>query len=166
MRETKPDAAHQARDARPQDPNEALRAYMAERGLKSTRQRDLIARVFFRSRGHLNVDELLARVRRQDPKVSQATVYRTLKLLKESGLAEERHFGDGQARFEPADDRSEHHDHLICTRCGRIVEFVNADIEALQAEEARRHGFTVENHKMELYGVCEACRAAEEAEAG
>ncbi|RMG10790.1 MAG: transcriptional repressor [Deltaproteobacteria bacterium] len=140
------------------NPEARLREYLAQRGLKATRQRDLIARVFFESNTHLKVDELLERVRRHDPRVSQATVYRTMRLLKECGLAEERHFGDGQARYEPADAGGEHHDHLICTACGRIVEFVDDRIEALQEKVARDHGFVVTDHKMELYGLCARCQ--------
>jgi Fur family transcriptional regulator, ferric uptake regulator len=137
---------------------ETLKESMAARGLKWTRQRELIARVFFDSKGHLKVDELLDRVRRLDPRVSQATVYRTLKLLKECGLAEERRFDDGQARYEPADEGDEHHDHLICTRCNQIVEFVHDRIEALQDQVAKAHGFVVTHHRMELYGLCAKCR--------
>ena len=135
-------------------PERVLARYMAERGLKSTRQRSLVLSTFFHAGGHLNVEELLARIREVDPKVSAATVYRTMKLLTESGIAHARHFGDGQTRFEIASD---HHDHLICTSCGTIVEFEDDKIEALQLEVARRHGFTVTDHKMELYGRCGAC---------
>jgi len=135
-------------------PERVLARYMSERGLKSTRQRSLVLSTFFHAGGHLNVEELLARIREVDPKVSAATVYRTMKLLTESGIAHARHFGDGQTRFEIA---SEHHDHLICTSCGTIVEFEDDKIEALQLEVARRHGFTVTDHKMELYGRCGAC---------
>jgi Fur family ferric uptake transcriptional regulator len=91
--------------------------------------------------------------------VSLATVYRTMKLLAESGLASARQFGDGQTRYEAAAGRG-HHDHLICTGCGAIVEFANARIESLQSLVARRHGFEVENHKLELYGRCGRCRRA------
>ncbi len=137
-----------------EDSERMLARYMAERGLKSTRQRSLILSTFFQVGGHLNVEELLLRVRELDPKVSAATVYRTMKLLTESGVAHARHFGDGQTRFELATD---HHDHLICTHCGRIVEFEDEEIEALQLAVARRHGFTVVDHKMELYGRCSSC---------
>lgn len=140
------------------DPREALRAYLSARGLKSTRQRDLIVDVFFGSEGHLRVDELLEQVRAIDSKVSQATVYRTMRLLKESGLALERRFGDGQARYEPSTEDEEHHDHLICLDCGQIIEFVDDRIESLQDEVAAVHGFAVERHKMELYGRCRDCR--------
>jgi Fur family ferric uptake transcriptional regulator len=91
-----------------------------------------------------------------------ATVYRTMKLLADCGLAIPRQFGGGQTRYEPAAGRA-HHDHLICTACGEIVEFANERIESLQALIARRHGFEVESHKLELYGRCARCRRASEA---
>jgi Fur family ferric uptake transcriptional regulator len=138
---------------------ETLARYISQKGLKSTRQRDLIADTFLVQGGHLNVDELLERVRALDPRISAATVYRTMKLLTECGLAASRRFDDGQTRYEAAVGRH-HHDHLICTRCQAIIEFEDDGIEALQEAVARRHGFTVTHHKMELYGVCEACQAA------
>jgi Fur family transcriptional regulator, ferric uptake regulator len=95
-------------------------------------------------------------VRREDPRVSLATVYRTMKLLAECGLAVPREFGDGQTRYEPG--RRGHHDHLICTGCGTIVEFENERIEELQMRVARRHGFVIDSHKLEMYGRCPACR--------
>lgn len=137
------------------DPIEVLNRYIVEKGLKQTRQRNLIVDTFFAAGGHLNVEELLARVREQDPRISAATVYRTMKLLTECGLAQPRHFGDGQTRYETAGD---HHDHLICTRCGLIVEFENEEIERLQVAVAKKHGFVVKDHKMELYGICSSCR--------
>ena len=134
-----------------------LTKFMAERGLKSTRQRSLIIETFFGSEGHLSVEELWAKVRTSDARVSVATVYRTMKLLGESGLAHARNFGDGQTRYEAAVGRH-HHDHLICTNCGAIVEFENDRIEAMQDAVARRHGFRVTSHKMELYGLCKDCQ--------
>lgn len=139
--------------------SEALGDYIARRGLKHSRQREQIAQIFFELEGHVSVDELLARTRQSDPRVSLATVYRTMKLLAESGLAAVRQFGDGQTRYEVAAGRA-HHDHLICVGCGEIVEFSNPQIEALQAEVARRHGFAVERHRLELYGRCARCRRA------
>jgi Fur family ferric uptake transcriptional regulator len=129
-----------------------------ERGLKSTAQRDDIARVFFGAAKHLSVDELHAAVKKVNPRVGYATVYRTLKLLKECGFAEERHFDDGQARYEPATSEEQHHDHLICERCGRIVEFNSDELEKLQDRIARTLGFVVHRHRMELYGICADCR--------
>jgi Fur family ferric uptake transcriptional regulator len=126
--------------------------------LKSSRQRELIADIFFAARGHLSVDELLERVRQDDPRVGQATVYRTMKLLTKCGLAESRQFGDGHTRYEALSTHQDHHDHLICTSCGKIVEFVNTQIEALQTRVAKSHGFAVHTHKLELYGLCGDCQ--------
>jgi len=105
---------------------------LRERGFKSTSQRDDIARVFFGAAGHLSIEELYTAVKKVNPRVGYATVYRTLKLLKEVGLAAERHFDDGQARFEPVEGESQHHDHIICERCGKIVEFASQELERLQ----------------------------------
>ena len=133
---------------------QSLRAFISKEGLKNSRQRETIARVFFATEEHIRVDELLNMVREVDDKVSQATVYRTMKLLVECGLADARQFGDGQTRYEPCDDHGEHHDHLICTVCGKIVEFVDPRIEALQDAVAAEYGFVISDHKMELYGTC------------
>ena len=134
-----------------------LASWISERGLKSTRQRDLIVDTFFNSEGHLSVDELLVKVSARDANIGAATVYRTMKILSEAGLASAPHFDDGQTRYEPALDRH-HHDHLICTSCHKIVEFENERIEALQDEVAAQHGFEVTRHKLELYGLCRECR--------
>lgn len=134
---------------------QALRTFIAKEGLKNSRQRETIAEVFFESTEHIRVEELLNRVRAVDSKVSQATVYRTMKLLVDCDLAEARQFQDGQTRYEVSDDDGHHHDHLICTQCGKIVEFVDDRIEQLQVEVAASHGFTVSDHKMELYGTCD-----------
>ncbi|MCC6334151.1 MAG: transcriptional repressor [Myxococcales bacterium] len=130
---------------------------MAERGLKTTRQRNLIIDTFFSLDGHLSVEEVWAKARELDRRVSVATVYRTMKLLHESGLAHARNFGDGQTRYEAAVGK-DHHDHLICTRCSTIIEFENDQIERLQDLVARKHGFKVVSHKMELYGLCRGCQ--------
>ena len=138
---------------------EELTAYMERKGLRSTAQRRLVSEVFFRTGGHLSIDDMLALVRKQDPKVGYATVYRTLKLLVECGLANERQFDDTVTRFEVAHHDS-HHDHLICLECKRIVEFEDDEIEALQVALAKRYGFTLVSHKHEMYGHCERCQAA------
>ena len=136
---------------------DTFRLWIKEQGLKATAQREDIAQVFFAITRHISVEELYSEVRQINPRVGYATVYRTLKLLKECGLAEERHFADGQARFENI-EAERHHDHLICERCGRIIEFVQPRIEELQEELAQRYGFVATTHKMEIYGICKACR--------
>ncbi len=134
-----------------------LAEYMDRNGLRSTAQRRLVTDIFFKSEGHLSIEDLWAKVRRRDPKVGYATIYRTLKLLTDSGLANERKFGDGVSRYEVAHE-DEHHDHLICTKCGKIVEFEDERIEKLQDELARTHGFRLTRHRHELYGICRDCR--------
>jgi len=128
--------------------------YVRRHGLKSTAQRDAIVDMFLKSSGHMSIDDLLAKVRKKSPRVGYATVYRTLKLLTDCGIAAARQFGDGQTRFEVMGDHA-HHDHLICVKCGLILEFENEAIEKLQEDTAQRlGGFTLVRHKMELYGLC------------
>lgn len=140
-----------------QDPVLTFSDYIAKQGLKQTPQRRLIVDVFFKSGKHLSTEELYDQVRAVDSSIGQATVYRTLKLLCDAELAKELHFGDGTARYEPAEADS-HHDHLICISCGKNQEFVDDDIERLQEELAARYGFTLTSHRMYLYGVCSGCR--------
>jgi Fur family ferric uptake transcriptional regulator len=135
-----------------------LNDYMSRHGLRSTEQRRVVTEMFFASDGHLSIEDLLDKVRLEEPKIGYATVYRTLKLLKECGLAFERHFGDGVSRYEVA-WADEHHDHLICVECEKIIEFEDDAIEALQHQVAAKHGFTLVRHKLELYGVCSDCQA-------
>lgn len=136
---------------------ERLESYMDKKGLRSTSQRRLVTDIFFRSHGHLSIEDLLLEVRKEDPKVGYATVYRTLKLLKECSLAYERHFGDGISRYEVAHEH-EHHDHLICLDCDAIVEFEDDEIEELQDRLAKKHGYILKRHKHELYGICPRCQ--------
>jgi Fur family ferric uptake transcriptional regulator len=135
-----------------------LQSYMDKKGLRSTDQRRLIVETFFRANNHVSIEELLAQVREKDRRVGYATVYRTLKLLADCGVANERRFGDGLTRYELADDTS-HHDHLICVECGDIVEFEEPRIEELQDKVARRYGFEIRSHKHELYGTCPRCQS-------
>jgi Fur family ferric uptake transcriptional regulator len=134
-----------------------LNAYMERKGLRSTSQRRLVSEVFFKTSGHHSIDDVLAMVRAKDPKVGYATVYRTMKLLVECGLANERQFGEAVTRFEIA-LHDQHHDHLICVECKRIVEFEDDGIEELQEKLAEKNGFSLLSHKHELYGICLECR--------
>ncbi len=135
-----------------------LQAYMAKKGLRSTAQRRLIVDTFFEGASHMTIEDLLTEVRARDKGIGYATVYRTLKLLAECGVASERRFGDGLSRYELADDATAHHDHLICIGCGTIVEFEEPRIEELQDEIASRYGFHVTSHKHEMYGTCASCQ--------
>ena len=135
---------------------EKFKEYMLSQGLKSTRQREIILEEFLRAGTHLSTEDLYLLLRKKNPRIGYATVHRTLKLFAECGIAEQRHFGDGQARYE-ASDHGEHHDHLICVVCGKIVEFEDPRIEKLQDEVALKHGFNIEKHRLELYGRCPDC---------
>lgn len=137
-----------------------LDAYMVRQGLRSTEQRRVIVDTFVGAQSHLTIDELLALVKQRDPRIGYATVYRTLKMLAESGIANELHFGDGFSRYELREALS-HHDHLICTSCGKIVEFEEPEIELLQTRVAESQGFVITTHRHELYGLCPKCRGSD-----
>jgi Fur family ferric uptake transcriptional regulator len=138
-------------------PTEHLTEYLSGQGLKSTRQRDKILQIFVDAGRHLSAEELYEHVKKVHPSIGYATVYRTLKLLTNAGLAEERRFEDGFTRYEYKVSDG-HHDHLICTKCGTIIEFENKRIEALQQDVARKNRFKVQSHKLELYGFCAECQ--------
>ena len=132
-------------------------------GLRRTAQRDLIMEIFLRTEEHLTSDDLYWLVQKQDPTVGHTTVYRTLKLLIEAGLAREVRFGDNKTYYEHHYNH-EHHDHMICTECGRVIEFFSADIEKLQDEMADNFGFKPTHHSLRLWGICAECQQkAEEA---
>lgn len=137
--------------------DERYRAYLSDRGLKTTVQRDMIVARFFRTREHLTAEELYAQVRREHPSIGLATVYRTLRILADARLAHEHRFNDGVTRYEPIGPGNEHHDHLVCEACGRVEEFSNDEIEELQERVARTHGFVIRHHSLELYGLCGRC---------
>lgn len=132
---------------------ERVREHMAKHGLRSTEQRRLIVETFLQTREHITIDQLLTLVKTEDPRIGYATVYRTMKMLTAALVAHERRFSDGFTRFELA-IAGAHHDHLICLDCGRIIEFEEPQIEALQARIAADLGFSVRYHKHELYCVC------------
>jgi Fur family ferric uptake transcriptional regulator len=130
-----------------------LAAHMRDKGLKQTRQREQILEVFFEGGGHASIDEVLSRVQQRMPGVGYATVYRSMKLFVEAGVAQERHFQEAQTRYEPVEG-DEHHDHLICTVCRKIFEFEDPVIEARQNEVARAVGLRLTSHRHEIYGSC------------
>jgi Fur family ferric uptake transcriptional regulator len=125
-------------------------------GLKHTDQRDTILRTFLDTRDHLSTDELYRLVRKQDERIGFTTVYRTLKLLVECGLASEVAFNDGIARYEHQYNRRNHH-HVVCTQCGSSVEFFSGDIERIEREVGRKYKFLSTRHSFQIYGVCENC---------
>jgi Fur family ferric uptake transcriptional regulator len=132
--------------------------HIQKAGLRRTSQRDLILEIFLSTEEHLSSEDLYWLVQKQDPTVGHTTVYRTLKLLTEAGLAREVRFGDGKTHYEHHYNH-EHHDHLICTECGKIIEFFSANIEELQDKIAEQYGFRLTNHSLRMWGICENCRA-------
>jgi Fur family ferric uptake transcriptional regulator len=126
---------------------------MLQHGLRWTAQRRVVCDVFFASTDHVSLESILSRARAKDQRIGYTTVYRTMRVLVQSGVAHKRQFGEGVTRYELRDVEA-HHDHLICLRCGKIVEFKEPRIEQLQEEVALRHGFRVHYHKHELYCVC------------
>jgi Fur family ferric uptake transcriptional regulator len=148
---------HDAKAARLAELKGPWRTFLREKRLNASKARETVVDSFLASSEHVDLPTLLERARRQNPRLGLATVYRAMKLMEEAGLAEARHFGAGAAVYEVAVGR-EHHDHLICQGCGQIQEFHSDEIERLQEEVARSHGFAILQHRHELYGYCASCR--------
>ena len=136
---------------------QVLAAYLTRNRLKRSAQREAILDAFVRAGHHVSVEDLLRIVRRRHPDVGRTTIYRTLKLFKDAGLASELALGS-EARFEPVWNR-DHHDHFVCVSCGEIFEFQSAEIERLQAEIAERIGFRIDGHRHHIFGRCRRCAA-------
>ena len=134
-------------DTKPQ----SLEEVCVAKGMRMTEQRRVIARVLEAATDHPDVEELYRRAAAIDPKISIATVYRTMKLFEDAGVVERHDFGAGRSRYEPIPD--EHHDHLIDLRTGQVIEFRDEEIERLQTLMAERLGFKLVDHRLELYGV-------------
>ncbi|MFQ6133971.1 MAG: Fur family transcriptional regulator [Armatimonadota bacterium] len=131
--------------------------HMAAHGLRRTPQREAVVREFLGCEHHCSPEEIYDLLRRKGRRVGFSTVYRTLKLLTDCGLAREVQFEEGVTRFEHLYGH-DHHDHLICLKCGALIEFSNSTIERVQDEVAAEHGFEPRRHKMEIYGFCQSCR--------
>ncbi len=145
------------------EPADVWRSFVGDRGLNASKARDAVVEIFLTTKDHIDLQSLYTLARKRHPGVGFATVYRTMKLLEEAGIAHARHFGDArETLYEVAAGRG-HHDHLICERCGRIVEFNNPEIEKLQDQVAARQGFTLSRHRHELYGLCADCRGSAKA---
>ncbi|MEJ6595525.1 Fur family transcriptional regulator [Parasphingorhabdus sp.] len=128
-----------------------LEALCAEKGLRITDQRRVIARVISDAEDHPDVETLHERAAAVDPRISIATVYRTVRLFEEAGILDRHDFGDGRARYEAVPEA--HHDHLIDVETGKVIEFVDPELEALQKQIAEKLGYRLVDHRMELYGV-------------
>lgn len=133
------------------DLTKSLEELCAERGMRMTDQRRVIARILQDSDDHPDVEELYRRSTKIDARISISTVYRTVKLFEDAGIIERHDFRDGRSRYETVPE--EHHDHMIDVKTGHVIEFRSAEIEALQERIAREHGFRLVGHRLELYGI-------------
>ncbi|WP_137135826.1 Fur family transcriptional regulator [Rhizobium sp. FKY42] len=133
------------------DLTKSLEELCAQKGMRMTEQRRVIARTLQQSDDHPDVEELYRRSSKIDPRISISTVYRTVKLFEDAGIIEKHDFRDGRSRYETVPE--EHHDHMIDVKTGTVIEFHSAEIEALQERIAREHGFRLVGHRLELYGI-------------
>ena len=136
---------------------EVFRRYLREHNLPVTSQRELVAEVVLTAPGHLSADDVEHRLRERGAHVGKATVYRTLDLLTESGMIARRDFGEGFRRYERVPGR-QHHEHLICLRCGTVIEFSNERLERMKALIAEEYGFRHHHHRLEIFGTCPECQ--------
>jgi Fur family transcriptional regulator, ferric uptake regulator len=136
---------------------EEFRRYLREHALPVTTQREQVAEAVLASRGHLSVEEIEQRLRERGLHIGKATVYRTLDILARSGMITERDFGEGFRRYERVPGHP-HHEHLICVRCGKVIEFTNERLERLKALVAEEYGFQHHHHRLDIYGVCRECQ--------
>ncbi len=139
-----------------------LGTYLQDHGLKHSQQREIILQHFLDTSGHMTVDDLYRVIHRKHPGIGRTTIYRALKLFVDAQLASAIELKDGLTRFEHK-YRHAHHDHMICTECGTILEFLNTEIERLQDEIADAYGFTIESHRHQIFGQCQKCTRAKAA---
>lgn len=136
---------------------ETFRRYLREHNLPVTTPRELVADVIFSSTGHLSADDVVRQLQDRGARVGKATVYRTLDLLSRSGMVTQRNFDEKFRRYERAPGRA-HHEHLICVRCGKVIEFVNERLERMKALIAEEFGFRHHHHRLEIFGTCPECQ--------
>lgn len=135
----------------------AFRNFLSKKNLHYTNQRSLIVEEFIQSKKHLSAEELYEIVKEKEEAIGQATVFRTLKLLEEAGIATPVNFGDKTVRYELAFEAG-HHDHLVCTKCGKILEVYDSKLENRKEKICKEHGFLPSHHRLEIFGICKACR--------
>ena len=132
--------------------------YLRQQGLPITQQREVVADVVFNSPEHLSVEEIEGALRERGERIGKATIYRTMEILVRSGLVEEHDFGEGFKRYEHLFGQQPVHEHLICTHCAKVTEFLSPEVERVQEEVSRRHGFLPTRHRLEIYGLCVECQ--------
>ena len=135
----------------------AFRDFLNEKNLHYTTQRALIVDEFLQANTHLSAEELYGIVKQKESTIGQVTVFRTLKLLEEAGMANPVNFGDKTVRYELSFETG-HHDHLVCTRCGKVIEVFDNKLEKQKEKICKEHGFSPSHHRLEIFGICEACK--------
>ncbi len=130
--------------------------YITDKNLKQSRRRKEILNIFLKNERHLTAEELYIMVKEKCPSVGHTTIYRTLKLLCDCGISRGLKLEDGTTRYEHL-YRHEHHDHLICIKCGKFTEVISPEIEKLQEAMAKKKGFTLKRHRLQIYGICKRC---------
>lgn len=135
-----------------------LESFLKQNGLKSTEARRTVLRVFLEQNGHVSASELYDKVKLEDPTIGSATVFRMVKLFESAAIAHSSLFEDKVVRYEKSND---HHDHLVCIRCHKVIEFHSSKIEAIQEEVAAQSGFLIKRHRLEIYGICKECQKKE-----
>ena len=138
-----------------------FRQYLKEKGLLYSKQREQILKTFMKARSHLAIDDLYNAVRKKNPRIGLATVYRTMRVICDCGLAREVDFGDGVRRFEHK-YQHQHHHHLVCIKCGRVIEVTSNQIESLQKKLAKQHNFAPIRDTMKIFGLCSKCKNKQE----
>jgi Fur family ferric uptake transcriptional regulator len=134
-----------------------LSQYVKKMGMLRSKQREKILEVFLKMESHPTINDLYESVKKRNPEIGLATVYRAMKVICAAGLARETDFGDGLKRFEH-EYGHEHHDHLVCVKCGRIIEVISPEIEKLQNELTKKHNFTPLRHRLQIFGTCRSCK--------
>lgn len=137
-----------------------FREYLRSNGMLYSEQREQILDIFLKTEKHPTINDLYDLVRKKHPQIGLATVYRTMRVICDAGLARETDFGGSIRRFEHK-YKHQHHDHLVCTKCGRIIEVMSPEIEKLQETLVRKHKFKAVRHRMEIFGLCQNCKSKE-----
>lgn len=132
-------------------------ACIMKKGLKYSKKREIIVDYFVNADRHFTVEQLYNEIKKSNPRIGYTTIYRTLKLLVECGIASVHHFGEEETRYEPL-NKAQHHDHLICKKCGKITEFTHQGIEKFQKDVAKKHGFLPQSHILQIHGLCLSCK--------
>ena len=137
-----------------------FRQYLKKKGMLRSKQREKILDIFLKTEEHPTIDDLYNLVRKKDPKIGLATIYRTMEVICDAGLARKVDFGDGNKRYEHK-YKHQHHHHLVCLKCGKVIEIASSKLEEIQRQLAKKHDFTITRDTMKIFGTCRTCKRKE-----